>query len=137
MELELSLVPFKKELSQLCLEILTHREQITKTGICGKICYFKSGKLDPELRTYLLFPLLDGELVLAEYLGREELLVGEVAGSVLVHSVVVAELGLHLVRGHQHRFLSRAVNVFRQNVAAHLGIGWKMGNILATLLLIQ
>ena len=72
--------------------------------------------------TYLLFPLLDGEFVLAEYLGREELLVGEVAGRVLVHAVVVAVLGLHLVRGHQHRLLRRAVDVLGQDVASNLGI---------------
>ena len=77
--------------------------------------------------TYLLFPLLDGEFVLAEYLCREELLVGEVAGRVLVHAVVVAVLGLHLVRGHQHRLLRRAVDVLGQDVAPHLGI--KLQNV--------
>ena len=68
---------------------------------------------------YLLLPLCDGEFVLAEYLGREELLVGEVAGVVLV-LVVVAVLGLHLIGGHQHGLLGRAVNVLGQNVASHL-----------------
>ena len=94
-------------------------------SIITELCVKKMLKIGNWIRnSYLLFPLLDGEFVLAEYLGREELLVGEVAGRVLaVHAaVVVAELGLHLVRRHQHRLLGRAVDVLRQNVAAHLGI---------------
>ena len=59
--------------------------------------------------------------MLAEYLGGEQLLVGQVPRGVLVDAVVVAVLGLHLVRRHQHRLLRRAVDVLGQDVAANLG----------------
>ena len=78
--------------------------------------------MDPD-PTHLLFPLLDGEFVLAEYLCGEELLVGQVPRGVLVDAVVVAVLGLHLVRRHQHRLLRRTVDVLAKDVAANLGMG--------------
>ena len=59
--------------------------------------------------------------MLAEYLGGEQLLVGQVPRGVLVDAVVVAVLGLHLVRRHQHRLLGRTVDVLGQDVAANLG----------------
>ena len=64
--------------------------------------------------------------MLAEYLGGEQLLVGQVPRGVLVDAVVVAVLGLHLVRRHQHRLLSRAVDVLGKDVAANLGIGGEL-----------